>query len=83
MENFGDWTKLVGTDADGDPVIGAESCDDFKKELWFKLGKRIWCNHQYTFQDNVKYINNDMVKPFRVRILQYFEFIREMHEHDK
>ena len=38
------------------------------------------CKKYYrVFQDHVKYIHNDIVKPFRVRILQYAERVCEMH----
>ena len=32
------------------------------------------------FQDHVKYIQNEILKSFRVVILQYAERVREMHE---
>ena len=31
------------------------------------------------FQDHVKYIHNDIVKHFRVRILRYAEHVQDMH----
>ena len=39
----------------------------------------MWRKHRSTFQYHVKYIHNDIVKPFRVGILQYAESVRDMH----
>ena len=43
----------------------------------------MWRNHRSTFQDHVKYICNDIVKPFRVSILQYNERIWYIHDLSK
>ena len=40
----------------------------------------IWKKHQCVFQDNVKYIRNDIVKPFQVGIIQYTERVHDMHD---
>ena len=40
----------------------------------------MWRNNQSTFQDHVKYINNNIVKPFRTGILHYAERVHEMHD---
>ena len=39
-----------------------------------------WKNHQSVFQDHLKYIRNDILKPFRVVILHYAERVEEMHD---
>ena len=39
----------------------------------------MWEKHRSNFQDHVKNTQNDIVKPFRVRILQYVESARDMH----
>ena len=36
MEDFWAWAKAAVTDADEEPVIGAERCDDFDKEIWLE-----------------------------------------------
>ena len=55
-------------------------CAYFEKDLWFELVKSMWCNHSSTFQDHVKYIHNDIVKPFRFLTLQYAECIHDMND---
>ena len=40
----------------------------------------MWKKHQRFFQDHVKYIHNDIVKPFIVDILQYAEHVCKMHD---
>ena len=79
MEWLWTWEKLYGIDADRDYYLGEDRCIDFEKNIWFELGKSIWKKHWSIFQDHVKYIHNDIVKPFRVGILQYPERICEMH----
>ena len=40
----------------------------------------MWSKHRITFQDHIKYIHNDILKPFKVVILQYAERVREMRD---
>ena len=47
------------------------------------MGKSIQKKHQGVFQDHVKYIHNDIVKPIRFRILHYNDRVREMHDLEK
>ena len=39
----------------------------------------MWRKNRITFQDHVKYTHNNIVKTFRVGILQYAERFRDMH----
>ena len=80
MDRFYTWVEIDGIDTDGDDYSGVERCIDFDIYIWFKLGKSVWKKHRSVFQDHVKYIHNDIVKPFRVVILQYAERVREMHD---
>ena len=43
----------------------------------------MWRKHHNTFLDHVKYIHNDIVKPFRTRILQCAECVRNIHDLSK
>ena len=43
----------------------------------------MWRKHRSNFQDNVKYTHNDIVKIFRVWIIQYAERVHEMHDLSK
>ena len=44
------------------------------------MGKAIWRKHRSVYQDHLKYIRNDIVKPFRVVILRYANRVQEMHD---
>ena len=44
------------------------------------LGKCMWRNQRIVFQDHLKYICNDIVKPFYVVIFPYAERVQEMHD---
>ena len=59
--------------------LGPVRCNEFDKHILFELGKSMWRKHHSTYQDHIKYIRNDIVKPFRVIIIQYTEHICEMH----
>ena len=64
----------------GGVYLGADRCLEFKIEMWIELGKSMWKKHWSVFQDHFKYIHNDIVKTFRVGILQYAKCVREMHD---
>ena len=40
----------------------------------------MWRKHQIVYQDHMKYIWNDITKPFRVKILRYTKRMREIHD---
>ena len=41
MENSCDWSKVDGAESHVYAVTGAYRCIDFKKKLWFDMGKRM------------------------------------------
>ena len=43
----------------------------------------MWRKHWSVYQEHTKYVRNDIFKPFKVKILQYAEHVREMHDLDK
>ena len=67
------WTcrNYYGYNTDGDTINGEETYKEFEKDLWFELDKSMWRKHQLLFQYHVKYIHNNIVNFFRVRIIQY------------
>ena len=83
MEKFWTWAKVDYLDALGDVYLGKDRCLDFKKYIWFELGKSMWKKYQSVFQDHVKYIHNDIVKPFIVGILHYSERVYDIHDLEK
>ena len=79
MGQFCAWEKVYGIDTDGDAYLGRDKCISFEKELCFELEKGMWKKHRSVFQDHIKYIKNDIVKPFLVGILHYAERAQEMN----
>ena len=51
-----------------------------EKYIWFDLGKIVWKKHCSVFQDHIKYIHKDIVKPFQVAIIRYDDRVQEMHD---
>ena len=43
----------------------------------------MWRNYRSVYQDHMKYVCNDIVKPFKVKILRYAEHVRDMHDLEK
>ena len=72
--------KTDTTGYDGHDYLARYKCVDFKKELWFELGNCMCRKHQSVYQDHMKYVFNDILKPFNVKILCYFERVYEMHD---
>ena len=79
MEQLWTWAKTDANYCLGDVYLGRKRCIHFEKGIWFELGKRMWKRHWSIYQDRVKYTHNEIVKPFRVRILQDSKRIRDMH----
>ena len=52
----------------------------FERDIWSELGKCMWRNHWRVNQDHLKYIQNDIVKPFRVKFIRYAERVKEKHD---
>ena len=69
-EKLWTWSKEDGIGEDGYSYLVLEKCVNFEKEPWFELGKCIWRKYISLFQDHLKDICNDIVKPFRVGILR-------------
>ena len=40
----------------------------------------MWRKHRSVYQDNMKYVRNDIVKPFKLKIRRYNERVHEMNE---
>ena len=79
IQQFWEWDKIDNIGREEDMFTLTECCTYFENELWFELVNIMWRKHQITLQDHVKYIHNDILKPFRFGILQYSGHVREMH----
>ena len=79
-DDFWTWYKSDGISYDLDAHPRLEKCVDLKKYIWFDLGKAMWRKNRSVFQDHLKYICNDTVKPFLVGILRYAKRIQDMHD---
>ena len=79
-ENFWTWAQKDGTGYDRYAYLGLDKCVNFKKEIWFELGKCMSRNHQSVNQDHLKYVWNYIVKTFYVRTLRYAKRVMEMHD---
>ena len=82
-EDFWTWAKTDTRGYDGNDYLDQDKCVDFNRELWFELGKCMCRKHLSVYQDHMKYVHNDIVKPFKVKILYYATRVCEMHDIEK
>jgi hypothetical protein len=62
-------------------VKGSESAEEFEKLLWFELGKLIWKDHRQVYYGHIKYLQQNIVKPFKWTMVQYISRVREMYDY--
>ena len=79
-EDFWTWTKTDIIGYDRHPYLDIDRCVKLYRELWLDLGKCMWRKHRSVYQDHMKYVRNDIVKPFKVKILRYTDCVDEMHD---
>ena len=65
---------------DGHANLALDKCVNLEREIWFKLGRYMWRNHQSVYQEHIKYTHNNIVKPFHIKIIRYAKHVREMHD---
>ena len=77
-EDFCNWDNIGGLTYDGYAYLVLEKCVNYEKDIWFELVKAMCRKNQSFFKDHLKYIRNDIVNTFRVRILRYAKRIQYM-----
>ena len=70
-EEFWNWAKTDTTGYDGHDYLDLDKCFEFERGLWFELGKCMCRNNRSVYQDHMKYVCNDIMRPFKVKILLY------------
>ena len=58
------WAKKDDIVYDEDAYLRLDKCVGFDKEIWFELKKCMWRKHRSIYQDHLKYVCNDILKPF-------------------
>ena len=79
-EDFWNWVKTDTTGYDRHPYLAIDKCINIERELWLDLGKCVWRNHWSVYQDHMKYVCNNILKSFKVKILCYAKRVHEMHD---
>ena len=82
-DDFQTWDNSDGIVYDRYAYLGLDKCVDSEKDLWLDLGKAMWRKHRSVNEDHMKYIRNDIVKPFHVVILCYTERVQDTHDLEK
>ena len=54
----------------------------FERELWFDLGECIQRKHWSVYKNHMKYVRNNIVKPFKLKILPYAKRVCKMNNLD-
>ena len=76
-EDFWTWEKIDTMGCYGHDYLAVDKCVEFERELWFKLWKCMWRKHRSVYQYHMKYVCNDIVKPFKAKIIRYSQRLRE------
>ena len=79
-EDFWTWANTDTTGYDRHPYLSNDKFFDFDRDLWLELVKFMGRKHRSVYQDHINYVCNDIVKPFKFKILCYAERVREMHD---
>jgi len=45
--------------------VGTLACISFENRIWFNLGMMLWVNHRDSFEEQLRYLQNDLAKPRR------------------
>ena len=80
---FRPWAKTDTTGYDRHTYLANDKCVEFERELWFELWKFMWRKHFSVYQDHMKYVRNDIVKHFKVKILRYAKRMHDMYDLEK
>ena len=78
-ENFCTWDNMDILGYGGHAYLTRDKGVNFERVLWFELGRFMWRKHWSVYQVNMKYIRNDIVKHFKVKIIRYAKCVCEMH----
>ena len=79
-EEFWTWVKTDTIGYAGNPYLAIDKCVKFERELWFELGKCMRRKHRSVYQDHMKYVHNDIVKPLKDKTLCYTKRVRVMND---
>ena len=79
-EDFLTWSKMDTIGYEGHDYSARDKCVDFGRALWLELGDCMCRKHWSVYQDHMKYVRNENVKPFKIKTLRYSENVCEMHE---
>ena len=78
MKEFYKFAKANGQYDNGYLTNGKNICKYFELRPRFERGKTIWKKHHSVFGDHVRYVTNNITKPYNAIILKYDECVREM-----
>ena len=74
------WAKTESMGYDGHAYLAMDMRVNLERERWFESRICMWRKHRSVYQDHMKYICNDIVNPFSVKIFRDAERVREMYD---
>jgi len=54
----------------GLPKVGTLACISFENRIWFNLGMLLWVNHHDCFEEQLRYLQNDLAKPCKMSVIE-------------
>ena len=50
--------------------VGTLACISFENRIWFNLGMLLWVNHRDCFEEQLRYLQNDLAKPRKMSVME-------------
>jgi len=50
--------------------VGTLACISFENHIWFNRGMLLWVNHHDCFEEQLRYLQNDIVKPCKMSVIE-------------
>ena len=81
-QDFWHFSYKTGTYRNFYETTGNHIFKYFYQSLWFDIGKDICNKYCSVFNDLIKYVNNDIIKSFKIIILKYSGCLHESFYHE-
>lgn len=69
-EAFRNEVVEAGTVFNGLPKVGTLACISFENRIWFNIGMLLWVNHRDCFEEQLRYLQNDLAKPRKMSVIE-------------
>ena len=65
----------------GLPKVGTLACISFDNRVWFNLGMFLWVNHRDCFEEQLRYLQNDLAKPRKMSVIESVKRVKVLFKY--